>query len=130
MFIRAQSQCPTRLGAEVLMPTLSITEEADFCRPALVRLFLQQALFKLKYNKYLAACASSILRSFPLRFTIWAWVGGSSANGNFSRSSYTIPAAVFSPVWEINELEWSYYALSLSVKLLSNKQNKTAQSAI
>jgi len=58
----------------------------------------------------------------PLWFTSWAQAAGSSASGNFSRSSCTIPAAVFSPVWEISELEWSCYALRLSVKMLSNWQ--------
>lgn len=41
----------------------------------------------------------------PLGFALWAQAVGSPANGNFSRSSCTIPAAVFSWVWEISELE-------------------------
>lgn len=90
--------------------------------PTVVKSFCSKCSSNYNTTNIWGSLPASFHDPIPLWFTIWARAAGSSANGNFSRSSCTIPAAVFSPVWEVSELEWSCYALSLSVKMLSNRQ--------
>lgn len=103
------------------IPTSHGPGPAISAEPAVVESF--QSKCSSNYNTSIwGSMPASFHVPIPLGFTLWAQAAGGFANGNFSRSSCTIPAAVFSPVWEITELEWSCYTLSLSVKMLSNQQ--------